>query len=97
MRTAEQVEAITSAASRTTYAGAGVALWSWVTSNGFLGLVGAAVAIGGLLVNWYYRREADARERAAHELQMEEQRLRVALLKQRHRGQYAVDEEGVDV
>lgn len=80
---AETLDTITNAASRTTYLGSGVAVWSWLASNEFLGLMGAAVAIGGLLVNWYYRREANAREAAAHAMAMEEQQLRLDLLRRK--------------
>jgi hypothetical protein len=33
----------------------------WLASNEFLGLVGALVAVGGLVVTWYYKREANKR------------------------------------
>jgi hypothetical protein len=39
--------------------------------------VGAAVAIGGLLINWYYRRESNKRQAAEHEVRM--RRLRKGL------------------
>lgn len=44
-----------SAASKTTYAGAGMTLGGWWTSNEFLGLAGLMIAMFGFAVNWYYK------------------------------------------
>ena len=73
----ETIDAIAAAGGKTTIAGASMTGFGWLTSNEFLGLVGAAVAIGGLLVNWYYRRESNKRQAAEHEVRM--QRLRKGL------------------
>lgn len=57
--------------------GGGVAsAWGFLTSNGFVGAVGALVAIGGLFVTWYYKREANRRLAAEHKARMLEFELR---------------------
>lgn len=81
----ETIEAVGAAASRTTYAGAGITGWAWITSNEFLGVAGLLVAVGRLIVTWYYRREADRRH--AHYIAAREAReqagseMRLALMR----------------
>ena len=57
----ETIEQVGGAANKVTLAGAGITGWGWLASNEFLGLVGALVAVGGLVVTWYYKREANKR------------------------------------
>lgn len=66
----ETIEQVGGAANKVTLAGAGLSGWGWLASNEFLGLVGALVAIGGLVVTWYYKREANKRHAAEHQLRM---------------------------
>lgn len=51
-------------------AGTGLTSFGWITSNEFLGLVGAGVAIAGLCITWYYKREANRRQAIEHELRV---------------------------
>ncbi len=67
----ETIEQVGGAANKVTLAGAGMTGWGWLASNEFLGLVGALVAVGGLVVTWYYKREANRRHAREHELRME--------------------------
>lgn len=46
---------ITSVSSKATQAGAWSAVGAWFAGQDTLGLIGLAVGITGLLVNWYYR------------------------------------------
>lgn len=66
----ETIEQVGGAANKVTLAGAGLSGWGWLASNESLGLVGALVAIGGLVVTWYYKREANKRHAAEHQLRM---------------------------
>jgi len=66
----ETIEQVGGAANKVTLAGAGISGWGWLASNEFLGLVGALVAVGGLVVTWYYKREANKRHAAEHQLRM---------------------------
>jgi len=70
----ETLEALGAAGNKTTIAAGATTLWAWFTSNEFLGLAGLAVGVGGLLVTWHYKRQANQRQEAEHELRM--QRLR---------------------
>lgn len=59
---AETVEmAIAGAASKGTYAGAGVTFGGWFFSNEFAVVSGFVIAIVGLGVNAYYKHRADQR------------------------------------
>lgn len=60
--------------SKATYTGAGTTFFGWLTSNEFAILVGACVAVGGFIINWYYRHKEDRRQQAEHELRMKELR-----------------------
>jgi len=83
----ETFHTIAAAAHKTTYAGAAGGFWGWLTSNATLGLIGALIALCGLIVNFIYKRKAD--QRAEHEsnlaaqesqLRLHERRMRIALL-----------------
>lgn len=86
----ETIEQVGGAASKVTLAGAGITGWGWLASNEFLGLVGAVVAIGGLAVTWYYKREANQRHAAEHQLRMA--RLRRGLDSDTDLGELGADE-----
>jgi uncharacterized membrane protein len=66
----ETIEALGATGSKTIVTGAGLTSFGWITSNEFLGLVGAVVAIAGLVITWYYKREANRRHAREHELRM---------------------------
>lgn len=51
--------------SKTTWTGAGAAVFGWATSSGFGVLIGAIGVVVGLLMQWYYNRRRDRREEAA--------------------------------
>lgn len=76
MRT-DTIDQVAAAANKTTIAGGGLAGFGWLTSNEIYGLIGAAVAVVGLLVTWYYKREANRRHAELHEIKMA--RLRAGL------------------
>ena len=50
------------ASNKVTAGGSVTALFSWVTSNEALGLLGLLLGFAGLLVNWFYRREQNRRD-----------------------------------
>jgi hypothetical protein len=56
--------------SKATYTGAGTSIFGWLTANEFAVLIGVAVAIGGFVVNWYYRHKEDRRQQAEHDRRM---------------------------
>lgn len=66
----ETIEALGATGSKTIVTGAGLTSFGWITSNEFLGLVGAIVAVAGLVITWYYKREANRRHAREHELRM---------------------------
>lgn len=57
---------LAAAGSKATYAGSGMTLGGWLVSSEFAVLVGIVIGVAGFLVNWYYRREQDLRDRAEH-------------------------------
>lgn len=67
----ETLDYIAAAGNRTTGTGVLMGLYAWVTSTQFLGLAGLGVALIGVLINWYYKRESNRRHVAEHELRME--------------------------
>lgn len=67
----EAAEATAAAiASKATQAGAGTAVFGGLTANEFAAFGGLLVAVVGLLVQAYYKRKADKRHAAEHELRM---------------------------
>lgn len=61
---------IASAASKTTYAGAGMTVGGWFLSSEFAVLAGIVLGIAGFLVNWYYKHKQDRREAVEHKRKM---------------------------
>ena len=86
----ETIEQVGGAANKVTLAGAGMTGWGWLASNEFLGLVGALVAVGGLVVTWYYKREANRRQAREHALRMA--RLRQGLGEESDLGEQGAEE-----
>ena len=66
----EHETAIATAASKATFAGAGVTVGSWLTSSEFGVLAGILIGVIGLAVNWYFRRKTDKREQREYEARM---------------------------
>lgn len=58
MRSLDNVETLGATGTKTIAFGVTATGWGWLTSNEFLGLLGAAVAIIGLIISWHYKREA---------------------------------------
>lgn len=77
----ETLESVGAAGNKTAIAGASLTSWGWLTSNEFFGLIGAIVAIGGLLVTWYYKREANRRLVAEHALRQQERQIRIDMMR----------------
>lgn len=63
---------IAATAGKATYTGAGMSIFGWLTSNEFAVLIGACVAVGGFIVNWYYRHKEDKRQQEEHDRRMRE-------------------------
>ena len=61
---------VSAAASKATYTGAGTSVMGWMLSSEFTILIGLLVAIGGFLVNWYYKAKEDKRQQAEHDRRM---------------------------
>lgn len=86
----DTIEALGATGSKAIATGAGLTSFGWLTSNEFLGLVGAAVAIAGLAVTWYYKREANRRQAREHALRMA--RLRRGLGEESDLGEQGAEE-----
>lgn len=56
--------------SKTTQAGAGIAIGGWFFSSEFGVLCGIVIGIAGLGVSFYFKRREDKRLQAEHELRM---------------------------
>lgn len=70
--------AVAAAASKATYSGAGLTGLGWLFSNEFAVLAGILIGLAGLLVNWHYKRQANGRYRAEHEMRRREHEARMA-------------------
>lgn len=66
----ETIDQLGAAGSKAIVAGTGMTSWGWLTSNEFFGLVGAGVAIFGLCLTWYYKRQSNQRQAVEHELRV---------------------------
>ncbi|MBS0453954.1 MAG: hypothetical protein JSS14_21850 [Proteobacteria bacterium] len=73
-REAAEAAAATVAAKVTPYGTAG-AIVGWLASSEVTIILGLLIAVGGFVVNWYYKAKADRRSELVHE-------LRVARLRQ---------------
>lgn len=65
MKTEEAALTVAGIASKTTYGGTGLTIGGFLLTNEFAVLVGILAAVGGFLVNWYYKRQALQLEIAA--------------------------------
>ena len=66
--TAETAAVISDVASKTTYIGGLGGFFAWLLSIDILPWAGLFVAIAGLIVNWYYRRQENKRAQEIHDL-----------------------------
>lgn len=82
--TMSHIDTMSQMGDRATIAGAGLAGLGWMSASEFAAIVGAIVALGGLIISWYYKRAANARLDAEHHARMREQALRLKLLQERH-------------
>lgn len=64
----EMAATVSSAASKTTYAGAASGFLAYLASVDVLAWLGIAIALGGFVVNWYYKRLENKRADEIHEL-----------------------------
>lgn len=71
-------QAASSKALATTLAGAGTLSWGGWTSNDLAMAVGAFVAVAGLLVQWYYRRDENKLRHAEHAMLVREHEKRLS-------------------
>lgn len=76
----ETLEAIGAAGSKATMFGGGMAIAGKLSATDIAAYVGAAVAIIGLVITWYYRREANRRNAELHNLKAQESKLRIQLM-----------------
>ena len=70
----EMAATVSSAASKTTYAGAASGFVAWLASVDVLAWMGIALALAGFVVNWYYKRLENKRADEIHQLRMKELR-----------------------
>lgn len=70
----ETLEAIGAAGNKATLAGGSLALAGRLSATDIAAYIGAAVAIIGLLITWYYKREA-------HKLRLREHELKADMLR----------------
>ncbi|TCB73187.1 holin [Acinetobacter sp. ANC 4177] len=64
----EMAASVSSAATKTTYAGAASGFLAYLASIDVLAWLGIAIALGGFVVNWYYKRLENKRADEIHEL-----------------------------
>ncbi len=77
----ETLDSIGAAGTKVTILGAGTAGAGWLTASEFAAIVGALVAIAGLVVTWYYKRKANRRLEAEHLLRQQERQMRMDLMR----------------
>ncbi|KRC36225.1 holin [Acidovorax sp. Root219] len=87
----ETIDQLGAAGSKTIVTGAALTSWSWFTSNEFLGLFGAAIAVAGLVLTWYYKRKSNARQEVEHQLRVA--RLRKGLHSDTDLGALGADDD----
>lgn len=68
--------AVAGAASKSTWMGALIGFFGWAGSNQGVGLIGVAIALCGLGVNWYFKAKSDRRAEELHRLCVENLRRR---------------------
>jgi hypothetical protein len=77
----ETIDTLSNVGSRLTAGGMGFIGFGWLTAELALGIIGAVATLVGLLVNFHYKRKANARRQREYEMNMkvaEEGRIRAA-------------------
>lgn len=69
----EMAATVSSAASKTTYAGAASGFLAYLASVDVLAWLGILFAFGGFMVNWYYKRLENKRADEIHRLRMKKE------------------------
>lgn len=68
----EMAASVSSAATKTTYAGAASGFLAYLASVDVLAWLGIAIALAGFVVNWYYKRLENKRADEIHELKVKQ-------------------------
>lgn len=63
---------IAASASNATYTGASAAVLGFLAADTVTAVLGATVAVGGFITNWYYKYKEDKRRQQEHELRLRE-------------------------
>lgn len=77
----ETLESLGAAGNKATIVGGSVAGAGWLTASEFAAIVGALVAVAGLVITWYYKREANRRLVAEHNLRQQERQIRIDMMR----------------
>lgn len=77
----ETLESLGAAGNKATIVGGSVAGAGWLTASEFAAIVGAIVAVAGLAITWYYKREANRRLVAEHNLRQQERQIRIDMMR----------------
>ena len=68
----EMAASVSSAATKTTYAGAASGFLAYLASVDVLAWLGISIALAGFIVNWYYKRLENKRADEIHELKVKQ-------------------------
>ncbi|ADU99458.1 holin [Alicycliphilus denitrificans] len=77
----ETLDSIGAAGNKVTIVGASLSGAGWLTASEFAAIVGALVAIAGVVITWYYKRQANRRLAAEHALRQQERQMRIDLMR----------------
>ncbi len=77
----ETLDSIGTAGMKVSIIGAGAASAGLWTASELAAIVGALVAIAGLAITWYYKRQANRRLAAEHLLRQQERQMRMDLMR----------------
>lgn len=77
----ETLEAIGAAGNKATIIGGSVAVAGKMSAADLAAYVGAAVAVIGLLITWYYKREANKRQAREFERRENERQMRMDVMR----------------
>ena len=77
----ETLESIGAVGNKVSVFGVGLSGAGWLTTSEFAAIVGAVVAVGGLVITWYYKREANRRLAIEHAMRQQERQMRIDLMR----------------
>lgn len=77
----ETLDSIGTAGMKVSVIGAGTAGAGLWTASEIAAIVGALVAIAGVVITWYYKRKANRRLEAEHLLRQQERQMRMDLMR----------------